>query len=331
MRNEFVTRVISKLDNLSEEQRREVEQVLVEVISDYDLEVRQTAIVPAESFVPSYFGIFLAKKLLAGRSIGTIKLYKYYLMDFFLYKPAPIEKMDTTLMMRYLYDVQQRKQIGNNTLERIRIMLNVFFGWASNEGYIERNFVCNIDPIKFTEQPRNPLSDEEIEILRDACETSRERAIVDLLLSTGIRISELINIKWADIDMSQKTITVFGKGAKFRTVFFDSKTKVSLLKYKLIRPGNSEYVFVSERYPYAGIKKGGAHKIIKTLAAKSGIPKKITAHVLRHTFATQALARGVSLEKLKALLGHENCDTTLVYAKIEMNQVRHEYNVAFGN
>ena len=84
MRNEFITRVISKLGDLSEEQRREVEQVLVEVISDYNLEIRQTAIVPAESFVPSYFGIFLAKKLLAGRSIGTIKLYKYYLMDFFL-------------------------------------------------------------------------------------------------------------------------------------------------------------------------------------------------------------------------------------------------------
>lgn len=330
MRDELVTRVMARLVGLDDEQRQMVERVLVECISDYEVQMRQTAIVPAESFVPEWFGIFIAKKMLSGRAMGTVKLYSYYLMDFFLHKPAPIEEMDTSLMMLYLYDVQRRKGICNNTLERIRITLNVFFGWALNEGYVSSNFVSNIDPIKYVEKPRNPLTEEEEIMLRDACESCRDRAIIDVFLSTGVRISELVNIKWGDIDFQSKTIRIFGKGSKYRTVFFNAKTKVSLLKYKLLGHGDSEYVFVSERSPYSPIGKGCVHKVIKTLAKKSGVKSNVSAHVLRHTFATRALSRGMSLEKLKELLGHESCDTTLIYAQIEMNQVDYEYRRAFG-
>lgn len=330
MRNEFITKVMTRLEGLNDDQKQMIEHVLVECIADYEVEVRQTAIVPAASFVPQYFAVFLAKKMLSGRAKGTIKLYNYYLMDFFLHKPAPIEEMDTTLMLKYLYDVQRRKNLCNNTLERIRIMLNVFFDWAQQEGYVHRNFVKNVDPIKYVEKPRKPLTEEEEEMLRDACETYRDRAMLDVFLATGVRISELVNMKWEDIDMAKKTIQVFGKGSKYRKVFFNSKTKVSLLRYKLVRPGDSEYVFVSERYPYNVIQKGGVHLVIKRLAKHSGITTHVSAHVLRHTFATRALAKGVSLEKLKEMLGHESCDTTLVYAKIEEQQIRHEYQKAFG-
>ena len=331
MRDELVTRVMADLNDLDDEIKIRIEQSLVKCLYDYDVTVRQTAIVPAESFIPQYFGVFIAKKMISGRAKGTLKLYNYYISDFFLHKPAPLDKMDTALMIRYLYDFQKRKNVCNSTLDSARIMLNTFFEWAYTEGYIKSNFVKNVDAIQYIEKIRNPLSGEDVELLREACKTDRERAIIDVLVATGVRISELINIKWNDIDMNEKLIVVFGKGSKFRRVVFDSRAKISLLRYKVSRNGDSPYVFVSDRKPYDGLKKAQMHNIIKAIAKRSGISAEVSAHIFRHTFATNALDRGMSLEKVKELLGHENCDTTLVYAKSGMSHIQHAYHMAFGN
>lgn len=330
-RSEFVTTVMSELiKEFDDAQLDVIEKTLNTCLADFEVDRRNTEIAPYESFVPNYYPIFIARKKLAGRAIGTLKLYNYYLMDFFLNKPAPIEEMDSVLMLRYLYDFQKRKGVGNNTLDKVRIMISTFFEWAQREGYVARNFVGNIDPIKFTEKPRTPLNTEEIVMLRDACETYRERALVDLFLSTGIRLDEMMKLKWSDINLDTKSMLVLGKGSKYRTVLFNSEAKVSLLKYRLVRPGQSEYVFVSEKYPYKEIKHTAIENIIKRVSSRSGIAKKVSPHVLRHTFATMALAKGMPLEQLQKLLGHEKISTTLIYAKVELSQVEEEYKRCFA-
>ena len=330
-RDEFVGIVLSKLINeLTAEQMVAVERALTECVSDYEIEERNTEIVPADSFIPEYYGIYIARKKIAGRTLETLKIYNYYLMDFFLNKPAPIDQMDSTLMVRYLYDYQKRKGVGNNTLDQCRIILNGFFEWAANEGYIKKNFVGNLDPIKHADHQRQPLTEEEVVMLRDACETYRERAIIDTFLATGVRLSELVRIKWSDIDMNHRTIQIFGKGKKHRVVMFDSIAKVSLLKYKLVRNGDSPYVFVQDRYPFDPLKKSGVSLIVRRLDYRSGFTAHVSPHILRHTFATNALARGMSMEKLRLLLGHEEFSTTLIYAKVDMSQVEYEYRRCFG-
>lgn len=329
--NEFVTLILAKLhDELSEDQIESVKSALIDCCNDYEIARKNTSIVPSEGFVPEWYGIFIARKKVAGRAVSTLRLYNYYIMDFFLNMPVPLDEMDSTLMIKYLYDYQKRKGVGNNTLDHCRIILNTFFQWAANEGYIKNNFVGNIDPIKYTERPREPLTEEEMVMLRDACETYRERAIVDVFLSTGMRIGEITKLKWEDINMQKKTMTVFGKGSKYRTVFFNSSTKVSLLKYKLVRPGEDPYVFVTDTYPFKRLSVGGMSRVISELNKRKTFSTHVSAHVLRHTFATQALAHGMSLEKLKTLLGHENVATTLIYTKVDMSQVEYEYQKCFG-
>lgn len=330
-RDEVVTMVMnSLLDRFNNEQLDVIEKTLSDVVADYEIENRITDIVPSEDFVPSYYPLFIARKKLAGRSIGTLKLYSHYLMDFFLYKPAPIEQMDSSLMVAYLYDFQRRHNVSNRTLDSVRTVINGFFQWAANEGYVPKNFVGNIDSIKFVEKPREPLTEEEVVLLKDACITPREQAFVNLLLSTGVRISEAANIKWDDIDFDGKTIKVFGKGSKYRTVMFDSATKLALLRYKLAKLGDSENVFSADKYPYGSVKKRALEMMMNKVAKRARISHHVTPHVLRHTFATQALARGMSIEKLKTLLGHEDYSTTLIYAKVNLNQVESEYKRCFA-
>ena len=330
-RNEFVTTIISRLmPEFSEDQIDSLEKALTDVVCDYEIEPRNTDIVPTEDFIPEYYWLFIARKKLAGRSEGTIKLYNYYCTDFFLHKPAPISEMDSALVIKYLYDFQRRRKVGNNTLDKVRIVLNVFFSWAESEGYVDRNFVKSVEPIKYIEKPRQPLTDEEVVMLRSCCDTYREQAIIELLLSTGIRLSELTGLRWSDLDLQNRKMIVFGKGSKYRTVFFNSQAKVALLKYRLIHPGDDPHVFVSDRYPYRALKKEGVARIIKQIDKRKQFSAHVTAHVLRHTFATQAIAKGMDIEKLKTILGHEEISTTLIYAKVDMSQVEHEYQKCFG-
>lgn len=330
-RDEFVTTVLDELfDELSDKQMTLVERVLNSIAAEYEIEDRNTDIIVQNEFVPSYYGLFMTRKKLAGRSIGTLKLYNYYLMDFFLYKPVPIEEMDSSFMIAYLYDYQKRHKVSNRTLNHIRIVINGFFQWAVNEGYIKKNFVGNTDVIKYVEKPRQPLTDEEIVLIREACITDRETAFVNLLLSTGMRIGEVERLKWEDIDFNTKSIEVFGKGSKYRTVMFDSSAKIALLKYKMTKSGSSEYVFTSEKHPFNGMKKRSLELLLSRIVKRTSIAKPVSPHVLRHTFATQALSRGMSIEKLKTLLGHEDYSTTLIYAKVNMDQVGSEYRRCFA-
>ena len=330
-RDEFVIRALDGLqDEFDTEQLKIIESILIECISDYEVEKRCTDIVEYGREIPEWYMYFLARKKIAGRSDETLKLYNRYILDFFVNAPAAVDKMDGTLMLYYLYECQKRLRISNRTLDQIRIILNTFFAWAAAEGYVQRNFVASIDPIKYVEKSRQPLTEEEVVMVREACDTYRERAIIDVFLSTGVRLSELVGIKWSDIDMNAKTIQVFGKGSKFRTVMFDSQTKVSLLQYKLLRAGNSDYVFLTDVYPYRPLKKGGVSAIVKQIASRTNITAKITPHIFRHTFATHALERGMSIDKLRRLLGHESISTTEIYTKVDLSQIAYEYRRAFA-
>ena len=330
-RSELITRVMQVVAQyVSPDKLDDIKQSVVAIISDYEVEKRNVELIPASSWVPDFYATYIAQKTVAGRSVETLKLYNYYLSDYFLNAPAPIEQMDTSLALQYLYCLKKRKNISNRTLDQARLICNGFFEWAVNEGYIQRNFFGNIDPIKYVAKPRQPLTDEECAILRDSCLTFRERAMLDVFISTGIRVSEMVNMKWEDIDMQNKKIHVFGKGSKHRTVLFDSQTKVSLLRYKMVRPGDSPYVFVAEKYPYNDMKKSAIEHSIKRLAERSGLSAHITPHVLRHTFGTNCLRKGMALEQIQKLLGHEEIRTTQIYAATDMDQVNISYRKIYG-
>ena len=322
----FANEFVSKLDGkISDEALRTVLQELQVFTSNYDISQRETHVVPYQSNVPDCYRVYMVAKKIEGMSPESMKTYNFYLMDFFEHINRPFEQVTTNDIRIYLYETQKRTGISNRTLDGKRLVINTFMDWCWKEGYIPNNPCASIKPIKFEEKPREPLSNMELEIVRDACENYRDKAMIELFYSTGCRLSEMVNLKISDIDFTSKEVHLFGKGSKHRTSYLNAKAEYMLKKYfELERPKDSisDSVFVIFRKPYNGMHKGSIYARVKAIQKRSGIERSLFPHLLRHTMATDALNRGMNVAEVKEILGHEKLDTTMIYAKISHDSVK---------
>ena len=322
----FANEFVSKLDGkISDEALRTVLQELQVFTSNYDISQRETHVVPYQSNVPDCYRVYMVAKKIEGMSPESMKTYNFYLTDFFEHINRPFEQVTTNDIRIYLYETQKRTGISNRTLDGKRLVINTFMDWCWKEGYIPNNPCASIKPIKFEEKPREPLSNMELEIVRDACENYRDKAMIELFYSTGCRLSEMVNLKISDIDFTSKEVHLFGKGSKHRTSYLNAKAEYMLKKYfELERPKDSisDSVFVIFRKPYNGMQKESIYARIKAIQKRSGIERSLFPHLLRHTMATDALNRGMNVAEVKEILGHEKLDTTMIYAKISHDSVK---------
>lgn len=322
----FANEFVSKLDGkISDEALRTVLQELQVFASKYDINQRETHVVPYQSNIPDCYRVYMVAKKIEGMSPESMKTYNFYLTDFFEHINRPFEQVTTNDIRIYLYETQKRTGISNRTLDGKRLVINTFMDWCWKEGYIPNNPCASIKPIKFEEKPREPLSNMELEIVRDACENYRDKAMIELFYSTGCRLSEMVNLKISDIDFTYKEVHLFGKGSKHRTSYLNAKAEYMLKKYfELERPKESisDSVFVIFRKPYNEMHKESIYARIKAIQKRSGIERSLFPHLLRHTMATDALNRGMNVAEVKEILGHEKLDTTMIYAKISHDSVK---------
>lgn len=322
----FANEFVSKLDGkISDEALRTVLQELQVFASNYDINQRETHVVPYQSNIPDCYRVYMVAKKIEGMSPESMKTYNFYLTDFFEHINRPFEQVTTNDIRIYLYETQKRTGISNRTLDGKRLVINTFMDWCWKEGYIPNNPCTSIKPIKFEEKPREPLSNMELEIVRDACENYRDKAMIELFYSTGCRLSEMVNLKISDIDFTSKEVHLFGKGSKHRTSYLNAKAEYMLKKYfELERPKDSisDSVFVIFRKPYNEMHKGSIYARVKDIQKRSGIERSLFPHLLRHTMATDALNRGMNVAEVKEILGHEKLDTTMIYAKISHDSVK---------
>ena len=322
----FANEFVSKLDGkISDEALRTVLQELQVFASNYDINQRETHVVPYQSNIPDCYRVYMVAKKIEGMSPESMKTYNFYLTDFFEHINRPFEQVTTNDIRIYLYETQKRTGISNRTLDGKRLVINTFMDWCWKEGYIPNNPCASIKPIKFEEKPREPLSNMELEIVRDACENYRDKAMIELFYSTGCRLSEMVNLKISDIDFTSKEVHLFGKGSKHRTSYLNAKAEYMLKKYfELERPKDSisDSVFVIFRKPYNRMQKGSIYARVKAIQKRSGIERSLFPHLLRHTMATDALNRGMNVAEVKEILGHEKLDTTMIYAKISHDSVK---------
>lgn len=299
-------------------------RILDEVAVNYDFRPRELSLVPYNHELPEVAKMYIVCKKIEGLSDRTLETYKRMLELFFRAMQKPVERITANDIRVYLFNYQQARSCSNRSLDKYRGYLCSFFAWATDEGYLERNPMRTIPAIKYEKKPRKPLTQLELEYLRDGCKTPRERAIIEFLFSTGCRVSELAGVKKSDIDWNAKTVHLFGKGRKHRTSFINAKSEVSLTEYLKTRDDDCEYLFVSERRPFRQLQTAAVEKIVRGIAARTTehIQKPVTPHVLRHTTATIALGNGMPVEDIRALLGHEKIDTTLIYAQTSIESVQ---------
>jgi len=161
----------------------------------------------------------------------------------------------------------------------------------------------------------------EVEKLRDACEDIREKALIDVFLSTGMRIGELEKLKKTDINFQEGKLIVFGKGSKEREVYLNAKAKIHLAEYIMSRADDSPWLFVAIKKPYNGLKKTGFSCVLKGIAERACVDN-VHPHRFRRTAATIALNRGMPIEQVQILLGHVDISTTQLYAITNSRNVK---------
>ena len=235
--------------------------------------------------------------------------------------PVLIEQNDNDVKA-YLYNFQKTRNVSNRTLDSVRSVLSSFFSWASAEGYLEKNIMISVKPIKYRRKQRGSLDDYELEKLRSACETIRDEALVEFLYSTGCRVSELVNVNKEDVNIKDGEVTLIGKGDKERKSYLTAHASLALQEYLKSRDDDNNALFVSKVKPHNRLKKGAIEKIIGELGVKAGIEKKVYPHLIRHTTATMGLQHGMDVTEIQKMLGHANIETTMIYAEVNQNDVK---------
>lgn len=297
-----------------------VKRVLDEVINKYKITSKCTEITTSD--IMEKVKMYLITKKLENYSKTTLKNKAYFFNDFAKFFNKPISTITTVDIRMYIAKISNnaKQTTINNKISNIKS----FFTWLQDEGYIINNPAKKIKQVKIPKRLKKPLTEEEIEIIRDINLNTRDRFIFELLLSSGIRVSELVNLKIEDIDMNNKRITIVGKGNKERVVKFNVKTKILMEKYLKERKGKSEYLIISNKMPFNNISSRAIQKIVKKIGVNANI--HLHPHKHRTTFATNSVNRGCSLESVQALLGHESINTTISsYVLVNLSRIEKEY------
>ncbi len=272
---------------------------------------------------------FIAAKRLEGCSERTLVYYRNTINKL-LQKVAKNVKAITTEDLRtYLSKYQAESSVSKVTIDNIRRNLSSFFAWLEDENYILKSPVRRIHRVKATSAVKETYTDEELEILRDSCTEIRDLAMVDLLASTGMRVGELVRLNRSDINFLERECLVLGKGDKERIVYFDARTKIHLQNYLNERLDTEQALFVGLRAPYKRLKIGGVESRLKQLGNEIHI-QRVHPHKFRRTMATVAIDKGMPIEQVQKLLGHEKIDTTLHYAMVKQSNVKNAHRKYIG-
>ena len=324
----LIGKLTTELPNLEVDlqEQLKVKKVIEEVLYNYEVTNRETALTTSD--LEGKINYFLATKKLEGLSPRTLRNYEYTLRKLQNVFHKPVSTITTADIKILMYAEAEKK--SPSSMNTFMTPIKIFFAWLQNEEFIIKNPCASIKPMKEPKRIRKPLTEEQVEILRDCILTRREKAILEFFLSTGCRLSEGLNVKISDVDFVNKTLLVIGKGDKERRVYFTERCKRTLLNYLNSRKDTCEYLFVTDRKPYRKISSRGMEAIVNKMKIKAGLDGKIkvTPHIFRHTFATQALRSGMKPEVIQQILGHEDVGITLkVYAKLAQTEVEHSYRM----
>lgn len=267
---------------------------------------------------------FLSAKQIEGCSERSVNYYSSTLDNLIKSLIKPFNQIETEDLRVYLSEYQKKNNASKQTIDNIRRILSSFFTWLEDEDYILKSPVRRIHKIKTTKQVKETYSDEALERLRDNCKCIRDLAIIDILSSTGMRVGELVKLNRADVDFANRECVVLGKGSKERIVYFDARTKLHLQNYLNSRTDDNEALFVSLLEPHNRLEIAGVEIMLRKLGRNLEI-NKVHPHKFRRTLATRAIDKGMPIEQVQKLLGHQKIDTTMEYAIVDQQNVKNSH------
>jgi integrase/recombinase XerD len=267
---------------------------------------------------------FLMSKALEGRSPNTVERYRYELKRLLSYVNKAVTDVSDGDISNYMRAYKAIRQVSNQTLKNVRAVYSEFFGWLRDRDRIRKNPMVLVEDIKVEKKLKKPFTDEERELLLRNCQTLRDKAMMEFLYSTAVRVSELAALNKHDIRWTTKDLIVFGKGAKERTVYLNDRTNMYIKEYLESRTDDNEALFVSLRSPHERLSKTGIEDIIRRIGKRAGVDKA-HPHRFRRTAATNALNRGMPVQEVAQLLGHAKLETTMVYCSVDQAGVKYHH------
>lgn len=291
--------------------------VVADDLASYDLTQVEVGDAGADDLLTAY----ISAMQIQGRSEKTIKHYRYILVRMMQAVNTPTRNITVFHLRKFIAD-EKKRGISDRTLEGLRQVLSAYFGWLWREKLIACNPTANLGAIKYQKKVKLIYSDVDIEKLKDSCKNPRDKAIVSFLLTTGCRISEVTQLDRADITLSLMECTVLGKGNKERLVYFDQVTAMLLEEYLATRKDNSPALFVGR-----GGKRwtpGGVRSMLSKLAKECNV-EHVHPHKFRRTLATNLIRRGMPIQEVAAILGHDKLDTTMQYVVLDKTEMAYSY------
>ena len=277
-----------------------------------------------------YMDMFISAKRIEGCSERTLSYYKATIEHMLSIIVTPLRQVNTDDLRAYLVEYQLRNNCSKTTVDNIRRNLSSFFSWLEAEDYIIKSPIRRIHKIRTGSKVKETLSEECIERLRDSCLHIRDLAMIDLLYSTGIRVGELVNLNIGDINFEERECIVYGKGNKQRKVYFDAKAKVHLKRYLEQRNDYNEALFVTLDSPFERLKISGVEIRLRKLGRLALLDQRVHPHKFRRSMATRAIDKGMPIEQVQKLLGHQQIDTTMHYAMVNQSNVKISHRKFIG-
>jgi len=324
LKTEVMQRMLPYLDNM---QMNHLQRMLEQVLSGYDISCSTCHSDYDDN--NDLISKFIAAKQIEGCSVKTLKYYKSTINAMVQTLNKNIRRISTEDLRSYLLEYQEKNNSSRVTIDNIRRILSSFFSWLEDEDYIIKSPVRRIHKVRTASNIKETYSDEDLERMRDNSESSRDLAMIDMLASTGMRVGEMVLLNRDDIDFSERECVVFGKGSKERVVYFDARTKLHLMEYLDGRTDDNPALFVSLKAPYERISISGIEHRLRELGKRLDIPK-VHPHKFRRTMATVAIEKGMPIEQLQRLLGHQRIDTTLMYAMVKQSSVKTAHRKYIG-
>ena len=319
LRNE----ITANLEGLLDQDKLRLVMIAIDSAAlHFDIVKSCTALSVPTDDIPEIVKMHIAALAVQNRSKHTINARLTVLRMFFHEVRKPFDKVGTNDIRIYLYNYRMERGVSDSTLNQIRSNINAFYAWCVDDDYLERNPARKIGKIKAQAPERVPLTMIQLEMLRYACRTPREKALIDFLYSSGCRLSEACDMLISDVNFEDQTVIVrHGKGDKRRTTYLNAEAVISLRTYLATRSDDCPSLFASDRKPTHSLSKSAVEKIVRQIAERTSIDRRIHPHLFRHTVATSAIRSGMPIEQVQRFLGHSKIDTTLIYAKTDDQDV----------
>ena len=320
--NTVLQRMLPVLDNAQLVALREVMLEALETV-----EISQANVQP--TMESTSVSDFISAKRVEGCSEKTLRYYQRTIEAMIEGLQKAPEHISTADLRNYLTDYQRQRKSSKVTIDNIRRILSTFFSWLEDEDYIVKSPARRIHKVRTAKVVKDVYSDEDLEQMRDHCGSLRDLAMIDLLASSGMRVGELVTLNRDDINFSERECVVLGKGNKERIVYFDARTKIHLQNYLQSRVDDNPALFVTLHSPHERLQIGGVEARLRSLGQRLGIPK-VHPHKFRRTLATAAIDKGMPIEQVQQLLGHQKIDTTMHYAMVKQQNVKNAHRKFIG-